>query len=121
MKNIIFILLISMSFTLYSQDSEDVSNIILIPKDYTAEQSKVMEEVIKTMVEHNGFEKMKRSRLILTPNGPSKDYKEVIEIHFKSMEYMSDWRDKMEKTVPQERRKILGGALILFYVNMPKK
>ncbi len=73
------------------------------------------------MIEHEGFVDIKRSKVIFTPHGPSKDYREVIEIHFKSMEYMSDWRDKMEKAVPQERRKILGGALILFYMDMPKQ
>ena len=121
MKKLLFVLFFTMNLTSYSQNNEEVSNIMLIPNDYTTEQMTVMEEVIETMVKHEGFVNMKRSKAIFTPHGPSKDYKEVIEIHFKSMEYMSDWRDKMEKEVPQERRKILGGALILFYMDMSKK
>ena len=121
MKKILFVLFFTMSFTVFSQVNDEVSNIILIPHDYTNEQMNVMEEVIETMVKHEGFQDMRRGKMIFTPQGPSKEYKEVIEIHFKSMEYMSDWRDKMEMEIPQERRSILGGALILFYMDTPEK
>ena len=106
---------------MFSQTNDGVTNIILIPHDYTDEQMQVMEEVIETMEAHEGFVDMKRSMGVYTPMGPSDDYKEVIEIHFKSMEHVSDWKDKMEKEVPQERRKIMGGAVVLVYMYKPEE
>jgi len=111
------ILIFLLAFNLLKAQSNDgVTNITLIPHDFTEDQMQVMEDVFETMVKHEGFIDMKRSMGVYTPIGPSNDYKEVIEIHFKSMELMSDWRDKMEEEIPQERRSILGGSVILFYM-----
>ena len=119
MKKILFILFSTFSLSLYSQTNDGATNIILIPHDYSDQQMQVMEEVIETMVAHAGFVDINRSMGVYTPMGPSEDYKEVIEIHFNSMDSMSDWRNKMEKEVPQERRTILGGATVLFYMYSP--
>ena len=119
MKKLFLFSIIVLGFNLYGQDNEGVTNIMLIPNDYTDVQMKVMEEVIETMVSHEGFIDMHRSAGVFTPMGPSQDYKEIIEIHFKSMEYMSDWRAQMEKQVPEDRRSILAWTEMFFYMYKP--
>lgn len=118
MKNLIVFLLFMLSHSVIAQSNEGMSNVLLIPNEF--EEMEALEEILETMKVHEGFVDMKRSAGVFTPDGPSRSFKEVIEIHFKSMELASDWRDKMEKQIPEERRKDLSGIINLFYLYKPE-
>lgn len=74
-----------------------------------------LEEIIETMKEHEAFVDMKRSAGVMTPSGPSSEYKEFIEIHFKNIELVADWRATMKVKIPVERRSKISGLVVLFY------
>ena len=85
---------------------------MLISDDFTGEE--VLEELMQTIESHDGHLSIKRSDSVMSPQGPT-GYKEIIEVHWKSMDSMFDWVSKMEKAIPESRREALTGMQIIFY------
>lgn len=127
MKKLLTLVLLVSSLSLYAQSEAEsetnnakatapddgVTNIILVPNEF--EHMDVLEELLETMRTHEAFLDMRRSQIVMTPSGPSTEYKEIVEIRFKSLALTSEWRQKMESTIPPERRALLGGTKVLFY------
>ncbi|MFY0608114.1 MAG: hypothetical protein JXR10_15450 [Cyclobacteriaceae bacterium] len=119
MKYLLAIALLSPFLSLRAQSDDGMTNILIVPVEF--QNMSALEEVLETMKVHEAVLDIKRSAMVMTPFGPSKEYKEVIEIHFKSMSDASEWREQMEKKIPEERRKLLAGVINIFYPYRPDK
>lgn len=92
--------------------NKEITNLVLVPEKF--ESVEVLEEVLNSMKIHEGYMYMNRSDGVLSPQGPT-GYKDIIEIHWKSMALMMNWSKKMENQIPKERMEQLSGVQILFY------
>ena len=99
-----------------TMENKEITNLVLVPEKF--ESLEVLEEVLKTMKVHEGFKYMNRSDGVLSPQGPT-GYKDIIEIHWKSMALMMDWSEKMQHQMPKESMEQLSGVQILFYEYKP--
>ena len=120
MKYLFTAVLLIISIVSYAQSSPDttkvdegVTSIMMVTTEF--EHMDVLEEVIETMLDHEAFVDMKRSQMVMTPFGPSQEYKEIIEVRFKNLALVSDWRQSMESQIPGERRALLEGTKVFFY------
>lgn len=93
-------------------ENKEITNLILVPKEF--ESMEALEDILETMNTHEGYLYMNRSDGVLSPQGPT-GYKEIIEIHWKSMALMIEWSKKMENQIANESRNQLSGVQILFY------
>ena len=120
MRHLFTALLLIISISTNAQTEKDsttvdegVTSIMMVTNEF--DHYDVLEELIETMRVHEAFMDMKRSQMVMTPFGPSQDYKEIIEVRFKSLALTSDWRQKMESQIPGERRALLAGVKVYFY------
>jgi hypothetical protein len=95
-----------------NMENKEVTNLVMVPDEFDGME--VLEEVLNTMKSHEGYMYMNRSDMVFSPQGPT-GYKEIIEIHWKTMELMMDWSENMQNQIPEDRRKQISGIQILFY------
>ena len=91
--------------------SMEITNLVMVPDNFQDDDK--LERVLNTMESHEGFLYMNKSESVMSPQGPT-GYGQIIEVHWKSMEMMMAWAQKMEKEIPAEERG-LDGVKILFY------
>lgn len=101
-----------LSYAQENMERQEVTNLVLVSDE--SEGIEVLEEILSSIKSHDGFIYMNRSDGVMSPQGPT-GYKEVIEIHWKSMELMMDWSKKMADEIPEEKRRAMSGIKLLFY------
>lgn len=93
-------------------NNEEITNLIMIPNDF--EGMEVIEEILEYAEDKEGLIGIKRSNAVFAPNGPA-EYREVIEVHWESMEQMAQWGYHIRSEMTPEKGQKIAGIVNVYY------